>query len=397
MVQTKTRPAAVGGFVWHPDQDDVFDGDKYGSITLGDAPYSAFNKLDANGLTVKGLGATLTLAPEVLGDNVVTYWAKSSGALPFGDYTTNFIIEEGATLVFRPASPAISIGAIYICYGDGYPVLRTHFQLDGSLIIQDTGVDGGATAGEPGTTIDISTGGKFVVNQTNPKGEVLFADMFYINVQDQGLASITATTVSLLGGAYVTYGNPPSGNPSFAMTAVFIATSPQSGRMDLANLQILSRQASASRLKSRFASYNNTDVKVQDTASILIACDEFYKPFIDTTFTVAKGAGATITFTSQGGGPAASTKGEPAPFNFVDKVYPAGLFNFLTANPSNPTDNTGQFRFLGAGNAFWLAGLQATGSVTVNGVPNKNVVEWRNVADQNDPSKVYFTILLKQH
>ena len=60
-------------FTWHPDQDDVYDGAVYGSTTLADLPFSAFNKDIGKSFHMNGDDEdALTLAPTAAGD---AYWA----------------------------------------------------------------------------------------------------------------------------------------------------------------------------------------------------------------------------------------------------------------------------------------------------------------------------------
>lgn len=105
----------------------------------------------------------------------------------------------------------------------------------------------------------------------------------------------------------------------------------------------------------------------------------------DTVFSLGHGS-AAITFDGTNGG--------RAPFEFLDKDYPEGIFNFITTEGPN----VGRLRFRGIGSAFEFAMMIQKNLITIDGIPESqspHQCTWTREGDTDHFNDSYFVVFLK--
>ena len=355
-------------FIWHAKADDIYDGNKYGNTPLKSADPTVFAKEAGTGLIMTGNG---TLSLEILGGGAPIWGYQVDGGHD-QHLVSQFTINEGATLSYAAKVPRV---ALFL--GQDYSLNEVKFDITGNFIVENTAFEAMPNISQgPATTVSLRQSGSFrVINAFD------YTSALSLNIYDQGYASVTANSVELVAGTYRISGIPNRGKPSLEIIAVAAPSlTDSSATMSISSHDITCTSASVSRLQAESISYTATNITVQDTASMLIACDSIT---VDnqTVFNVApstKGpASATITFTGQNGG--------NAPFDFTKPQYPPGLFNFLSG-----TNIACKFRFKGKGDKSWFQNLLATGSVTLNGSVDDRIV-W---AEQREGSDTYFVLFV---
>lgn len=376
---------ANGAFTWHPDQDDVYDGDRLGNQTLSGPSYSAFSKKAGKSFTMKGDDALLILEADPFEVGTIADWG---GTPPVTGATTQIRIERG-TLQLQPSKPNPGGLPGMVWFGADESVQYLTVDVTGTLVIEDTVVFGKTPdMGDmlPTSTINIRPGGTFRVGQSATPPATEMTGSFYINVYEQGSVSLTAYAVGLSYGAVTLYGSPASGaGTSFEVIAVPLTPS-ELGTIEIGSQEIACKSASVSRLQARSMSFADADIKAGDTASITLACDAIGFDDNDVVFALGQGS-PVMTFTGLDDG--------PAPFKFLDAPaghYPKGLFNFLTDTKG---DNTGKFRFHGVGSAFDFSKMHSESIITVNGAFDKDYITdymWEPYG--SDPHG-YFVIYIK--
>jgi len=156
-------------------------------------------------------------------------------------------------------------------------------------------------------------------------------------------------------GNYIVAGIPKEDGLSLELVARVSCTTWGDPGLSMAGHELWCKSASVSRLQAPSMGYPGTHIKAEDTASITIACDSI--AFDDSSvFDTGQGS-AAITFTGLNDG--------PAPFDFANKTYPKGLFNFITTEGANNS----MFKFRGTGDAWQRNKLVEDGVITVNGMP----------------------------
>ena len=389
-------------FVWHPDEDDVYDGDVYGDTRLDDRPCSAFRKGVGKSFTMIGDGI-LTLAPIPQDIDVFVDWGATPGPWIDNPAVTRIAINSGTLKLVCGELEPTAVAVL----GLGTEDAVTEVDITGTFIVRDINVAGSVVPSErPGSTINVYPNGTFLVGWENSTLVTNFGGAFNINVHDLGSMSVTASFVDLPGGTYVIGGPSTAANSSLEIAALPAAklqgspTSGDGGNRDgaflIANHRISCRSASVSRLRAISMSCTSTHIKVEDTASLSIACNSIAfdgaivpngSAAFETGTIFAAGQGsAAITFTGSRDG--------PAPFDFKNTAtqYPKGLFNFITKEGANRS----KFRFLGIGSAFDFAGMLQKGLIAVDGMPDDgSKTAWRMESGGEGPSKSYFTVYLK--
>ncbi|GGA79463.1 hypothetical protein GCM10011491_03360 [Brucella endophytica] len=373
-----------GSFVWHPDQDDTYDGDRYGQQTLTAADFSAFNKNSGKSFTMTGDGGHLILRP---GEGTA-YWAGTNYQK---GVTTQITIKGGMLEIqSQPGDPPriLSLGSNRIQY--------VKIDITGSFIINDTTIMASAPNDfiedqSPAVTVDVRPGGLFRTSQSVATPDIELSATWDVNVYEQGSASIISNIIEFLGGRITLYGAPPlqggpTSTPGISFEAVATSLNPgdRVAALQINNEDISCRADSISRLQAPTMSFESADIKVEDTASITISCDSISFGDDDVVFAIAPGA-AVITFAGLGD--------DRNPFKFIGGPIslPKGLLNFLTETKG---DNKGKLRFRGmGGSAFDHAYLVESGILTVNGDKDTHALTgWVTETENGVP---YFTLYLK--
>lgn len=375
-------------FDWDPNEDQVFDSNIYGTNVKVGGSFTHFNKIAGKNFTMNGNGATLILQPQGPGD--ATVWGQPADG---GIGVTAFTINNGATLIFQPEiGPAISSGKLIFTEDNKFGNAVLNFDLiGGNLIIEGADVDSnaGGTFQASGVTINLSSESSFCVNartftagfniEAHGKSSSVSVMTNYFS-SSSGMWEVETDSVRsgennpLLEGA--------SENLSVDLIVTPAADVSQSGMMSLVNHDIYFSIA-LGRFKAVSMFYDSCDIAVAYDSSMLIACDAITFGSGKTVFSVDD-ASSTITFTGQSGG--------QAPFDFMNKSYPKGLFNFET------TQGKGKFRFANIGSIFEFQKLVDNGVITVSGNPDphQTYITWTRETDTVDPSRYYFTIFLKR-
>ena len=388
-------------FIWHPDEDDVYDGNLFGDTFIENRPCSAFRKGIGKSFTMNGDGHTLTLAPIPQDIDVFIEWGATPGPWLPDPAVTQITINSGTLQVMSGELDPTADAVLGLGVEDAVVVV----DVTGNFIVRDVNVEGAVRPSNggpmPGTTINVHRGGQFLVGSESLTRVTGFTGAFDINVHDMGSVSVTAHIVRLTGGAYSIGDASTTENSSFEIIALPTPSSQGSplsgdGSLSASSHHISCRSASTSLLRAISMSYTGAHIKVEDSASLSIACDSIAfdgavahdSPIVlesGTIFAVGQGA-AVITFAGSSDG--------PAPFDFqkMAKQYPKGLFNFIT----NEDVNKSKFRFLGIGSAFDFFAMVQEGLIAVNGSPDDGTrTTWSREPDPNDPGKYYFTIYLK--
>ena len=349
-------------FTWHPDQDDEYDGARYGSTTLQGLPFSAFDKNIGKSFTMKGDDDdTLTLSPTG-GD---AYWCKE---VPSISHVSEFNVTGGTFAIRPPQAGTLTLGA----YATALQTINLN--IGGTFLARQTNFIGFDSGFSPEVTFEILPRGKCCISEGG-----VFSGTFAINIHDLGSMSVSALVMRISNGTYLANGISNAGRPSLELIASRSLANPQSGWLEIQRHEIVCKSASISRLEATALSLTETDIRAADSASLLIACDTIDVDS-NTVFAIGQGS-AAITFTG-------SEKNE-APFDFFKKSYPKGLFNFITTEGANQS----AFKFLNIGSAFDLSKMQADGVITINGAPDtQHKCDWRLEADG---SNKYFVIFLK--
>ena len=379
-------------FTWNPDGNDVYDGDEGSSLPLS-GPFSVFNKIAGKNFTMNCNGATLALHAQGGG---ATVWGQPGDG---GTGVTTFTINNGATLIFQPEiGSATSSGKLIFAENNKFGNALLNFDLiGGNLIIEGVDVESnaGGTFGAAATTINASSGSSFRVNaKTFTAGFNLIAHGDPLSVSVMTNYFSPSSGMWEVDSDFVRSGenNPSIEGASENLSvdveklSVDVIVTPAadvnpSGIMSLTNHDMYF-DGTANRFKAVSMFYDSCKIEVTNDSSMLIACDAIAFGGGTTVFSV-DGASSTITFTGQNGG--------PAPFDFFNKPYPKGLFNF------EATQGKGKFRFANIGSAFDFNKLASDGTITVNGNPDpsQTYITWTRENDTSDPSLSYFTILLK--
>ncbi|GLU34320.1 hypothetical protein WKR88_09785 [Trinickia caryophylli] len=390
-------------FRWHPDRDDVYDGNVFKDTLLGDVPCSAFRKIAGKSFTMNGGSHSLTLAPVPEDIDVFMEWGEPAESWIDNPPLTRIAINSGTLKMVAgvPTSTAVAV------LGLGVEDAVVQLDITGTFTVQDVNVEGSGRPVDdgpvPASTINIYPNGRFLVGKENATRVTGFAGGFDINVHDGGTMSVTAHTLDLTSGTYTIGDRAAAGPCSVELIAQPATASPgdvpvsdADGALLSDNLRISCTSASSSRLQAISMAFTATHIKAEDTASLTIGCnsiafDESVKtdrPVVfetGTIFAVGQGS-AVISFTSASGG--------PAPFKFTDmaREYPKGLFNFVTADGANK----GKFKFLDIGSAFDFSAMIHRGLITIDGTPDNGAkTTWGWEVDPELPSRSYFTIHLK--
>ena len=352
-------------FTWHPDQDDVYEGAVYGSITLQDLPFTAFNKHIGKNFTMNGdSNDTLTLSPAPPDD---MFWGGQ--LLPGGSDLTEINV-NGGTLALEPPQ---SGGALVLGIGVGRQNIALNIR--GTFLVRQTRVVGNPQADVPAATFNINGRGRCSISG----GEGLSGTLA-INVNDSGSMSVSARVITIENGTYLADGIADGDNPSLELIALRSLVDPYSGNFEIKQHEISCKSGSVSRLRAISMSLADTHIRAEDTASLLVACDTIDVDS-DTVFAVGQGS-AVITFVG--------SEKNAAPFDFFGNTYPKGLFNFITTEGINKST----FRFLNVGNsAYDFKKMQTDGVITIDGAPDtQSKCDWRSEVDGPDK---YFAIFLK--
>lgn len=392
-------------FRWHPDEDDVYDGNVYQDTILSDLPCTAFRKGVGKTFTLNGHGHSLTLAPIAQGMDVFVQWCDTPGS-GLGDPAkmTRIIINSG-TLRMMSGEPNLTADSTLVLGPEEGGVA---IDIAGSLIVQDMNVEGFVLPGvdglKPGASIKILPGGTFQVGREKRTKETGFVGAFNLDLRDSGSMSAVAHIVELMKGAFVVGGGEPAGPAGASLEIVALPDTPTSGggnnrygTFSISDHRLACRSTSASLLKARSLAWVRTHAKVEDTASLSIACDAI--AFDDAASQGSAGAIESSSIFAVGRGTASVTfigeNGGAAPFDFLHAVekYPKGLFDFVTRDGAN----AGTFRFQGIGSIFEFTSMAKHGLITIDGVPDSGVkTTWKRETDSEDPSKYYFTVYLKK-
>ncbi|PYE87776.1 hypothetical protein [Phyllobacterium leguminum] len=308
------------GFTWHPNQNDVYDGNIYGITTLNGAP-SAFNKNQPYGFTMKGSAKdSLTLQATAAGEDSDTYWGypASSTAIKFDI--------EGGTFAYK--SPD---GTLFLGDDASEIVPNVIFTVAGTCTLQTLGVSGPTqdSTENPCTRIDIKENGVFSVNAAE------FNRTFTVDIAGTGAMEVKANYISLFSGSYRAYGTAPAGGYSLDL-AISPSQPWKTGSITLSKVPITCQLFSKARLQSNSITFTDgTTLRAEDSAAIEIRCNAI--TVAGSSFNVAGSSFpmshelATFTFIN--------VNGDQLQFKISQSSE--GMFNFITTKGKN----TGLFRF----------------------------------------------------
>ncbi|PYE86271.1 hypothetical protein [Phyllobacterium leguminum] len=349
-------------FTWHPDRDDVYDGNLYGQTPLSGPP-SAFRKDQPYSFTMKGATEdSLLLNVTATRENVFTYWGRRNG----GDARVIKFDILGGTFTYK------SLGALlYMGNGEGVGAANLVFTIAGYCYLEALEVAGDKLGGTeyPATRIDIQQSGIFSVVATTVGGG------FEVDISGAGMMKFEANEIFLSYGSYKTRGTPPITGYSLD----WVTSSPQpsaSKGMTLIDVTINCQSSSTARLAAKTISLTGSDIRIEDNATMEIGTDAVT---VSNSFFIMSHGSATLTFTRAG---------DPDRLFNYDKC-PPGMFNFITTEGAN----TGSFRFRTGsvlyGNYIFLR-LQEGGLLAINGQVWKQgaINGWTIVSDFQNPDLI---------
>lgn len=295
-------------FTWHPDQDDVYNGNKCGSMTLSGPP-SKFNKIQAYGFTAEGAPEdTLTLEAIPTTGDVATYWPEQKSI----SAKTSFNIASG-TFRYKSTNGAINIGnSLGGMAPNFWLTVIGHCILEASEV---TGYNAGMTL--PGTEIDIRETGVLSVAAS------LCTSALIVKINDMGAMKINAGTIAINFSDYTVDSIPP--NNGYSLDLAPWQPLPTEGQsISLENTSIICQSQSKNRLRSKSIELDSSVIRAESNAMVEFACDLFT---IDSTslFTLSSGSGA-FRFSNANG-----DKSLP----IDEKTTPSGIFNFITTEGEN--------------------------------------------------------------
>lgn len=327
-------------FTWHPDQDDVYDGNKCGIMTLNGPP-SAFNKNMPYGFTMEGTaGNSLTLEAIPSGNDKTTSWAQPD-ANKLG--SVEFDI-QGGTFTYKSLGASLSMGDIL-----GQAPQNVIFNIIGRCNLESPDIVGLIVGNSriPATEINISEKGVFSALAGS------FSGGFAVYIADTGTMQVEANKIDLSFGGFKVYGTAPDTalNGGYSLDLTVSALQPEAIKgITLSGIPIICQSSSKVRLRSPSITLlgsvltDNTNILAEDNARVEVACNAFTvsTDYSRSFFTLSPGS-ATFTFSSENGE-------QKFPIDYEKQKYPKGMFNFIPTK--SPNTSTFYFRAMKSSDAL---------------------------------------------
>ncbi|PYE87775.1 hypothetical protein [Phyllobacterium leguminum] len=348
---------SAAGFTWHPEQDDVYDGNIYGNTTLTGLP-SAFDKGQPYNFTMKGpIENSLTLQPTGAGR---TNWGNSQGN---GAAPTNFYI-EGGTFTYRSQKEE----ELYVGYGSVVFTVMGHCHLLGGTV-------NGYILNEqtPTTLIVIKQSGVFNILTRE------FVGGLSVNIGDGGSMRLGSTrALAPQFSRFNVHSTVPDGGYSLDISAT--AVEPIQTAIVLEKTSITCQGNSKTRVLASFTellanktiAVEGTIIDASDNAVVEFRCDRIH---IDEGCSfVLKNGSAAFFFSNKYGT-------EKLPLDLRAGKNPKAIFNFVTTKGAN----TGTFRFRATSAADarqQFLSMLSLGLFAIDGTPYTSTINGYSIVNE---------------